>query len=60
MRFGSRPVVFIGGIIIFIGYITSMLATELKHLFVTYGLIIGICRTLVFISSSVNLAGRGT
>ena len=43
MRFGTRIVAFIGGIVLSIGYISSMFATKIEHLYLTYGLTAGNC-----------------
>ena len=41
MRFTSRAVVFTGGLFLSFGFITSMFATRLFHLFFTYGFMLG-------------------
>ena len=41
VRFGSRVVVMCGGLFLFTGYIASMFATRIEHLFVTYGILLG-------------------
>ena len=41
MRFTSRAVVFTGGLFLSLGFITSMFATRLSHLFFTYGFLLG-------------------
>ncbi|CAH1783473.1 unnamed protein product [Owenia fusiformis] len=40
-RFGCRPVVLMGGIMSFIGLGTSAFATNIYHLYITFGIITG-------------------
>ena len=41
MRFGTKAVAFTGGIVLALGYISSMFATKIEHLYFTYGLTAG-------------------
>ena len=41
IQFTSKVVVFMGGLFFLVGYVSSMFATKVAHLYVTYGVILG-------------------
>mmetsp|Transcript_10049 Transcript_10049/g.10853 ORF Transcript_10049/g.10853 Transcript_10049/m.10853 type:complete len:589 (-) Transcript_10049:180-1946(-) len=56
-RFGNQRIIFIGSILIVIGFILASFATELWHLYLTHGLIAGFGYSACFISS-VGIVGQ--
>ncbi|CAG2100590.1 unnamed protein product [Medioppia subpectinata] len=54
-RFGIQRVCFVGGLLATIGMYTSSLSTSLSHLYLTYGVILGLGSSLVYAPSLVIL-----
>lgn len=42
-RFGFRPVVMVGGVLISLGTITTAFATSINQMYITTGLVTGTC-----------------
>ncbi|XP_070540610.1 monocarboxylate transporter 13-like isoform X2 [Ptychodera flava] len=55
-RFGCRPVVMVGGVIVTIGLVLSSFATEVYQLYLTYGIISGIGYGIVLTPSMAFFA----
>ena len=52
--FGNRITTIIGGVLVFIGFSASYVATSLDFMLLTYGLIAGTCVCLVGVYRIVN------
>jgi nitrate/nitrite transporter NarK len=53
-RFGYRKITILGAIVTAVGFLLSSFATELYHLYITFGILPGIAKFIVYIFNSLN------
>lgn len=56
-QFGNSRIIFVGGILVSVGFLLASFSTELWHLYVTQGFIAGVGYSLAFISG-VSVVGQ--